>query len=631
MFCPHCGKQLPDKASFCSGCGAPLRIDPTVIVKPPQKPSSGNGAKVPPGKPSAGTGAKVPPVKPVSGSGTKVPPAKPGTPVKKKSGNGLVIAAIVMVILTVAVLIVGAIWLLQKDGEEKNGPGQTATQQTPPAQTVQTEPSGDTEPENTATAETTATEPEHEVPATTEPPVTTVPEETVPETTVPETTAPTEPALPDCGPYLECFQKYSDYVLPNSNSAYLGRRDVVGLNDAQRWVALQEIYARHGKAGADPHLKAYFEGRSWFTADASPVELNTYEEANVKLLQVLITQTDGSLYTSGNPYVNLQKETDRYLIPGSDTRYLIPADVAGMSLEQLQLARNEIFARRGYLFGDAQLLEYFYTKDWYVPTTPASSFESTAFSDIERSNIDYIRVFETRVKGVSFSDSNPFKSYYDPSRDYVFPQSSTTLLSEADVWDKSWQELSLGRNEILARYGYTFSDRDLLEYFLHYSWYIPATPPGKTDLVALNTVEQENSQYLRQWQNVAEELPDLSQLDGTMSHRVECDQFYMTVPVYWQEYAEITVQSGSIVFREKLSKQTDYGGWLFTVAVYSSESEYAEHPDYRVLSVTTDAQGNQRHLVVTGPTDVQFCPPAAELYTKMYAEREAIWATAGLK
>ena len=39
MFCKNCGKELPDSAKFCSGCGTPVISEVTAPgVEPPQPP-----------------------------------------------------------------------------------------------------------------------------------------------------------------------------------------------------------------------------------------------------------------------------------------------------------------------------------------------------------------------------------------------------------------------------------------------------------------------------------------------------------------------------------------------------------------------------------------------------------------
>ena len=33
MFCPYCGKQIPDRSKFCTKCGAPLQAPASVNTR----------------------------------------------------------------------------------------------------------------------------------------------------------------------------------------------------------------------------------------------------------------------------------------------------------------------------------------------------------------------------------------------------------------------------------------------------------------------------------------------------------------------------------------------------------------------------------------------------------------------
>lgn len=86
---------------------------------------------------------------------------------------------------------------------------------------------------------------------------------------------------------------------------------------------------------------------------------------------------------------------DQYIFSDSDQRTLTEADIAGMDSETIQLAINEIYARRGYSFSgnstSAQAArEYFMSKDWYTPTVDTMAETETLFSDVEQSNIIFL-------------------------------------------------------------------------------------------------------------------------------------------------------------------------------------------------------------------------------------------------
>ncbi len=84
-----------------------------------------------------------------------------------------------------------------------------------------------------------------------------------------------------------------------------------------------------------------------------------------------------------------------YIIPYSSSTYLNYADIAGMSKSTLRLARNEIYARHGYIFNSSDLRNYFNSKSWYTPSIPSSSFnDNTMLTAVERANIAFIKKYE---------------------------------------------------------------------------------------------------------------------------------------------------------------------------------------------------------------------------------------------
>ena len=61
--------------------------------------------------------------------------------------------------------------------------------------------------------------------------------------------------------------------------------------------------------------------------------------------------------------------TDRdYIFPDSDSRYLTDADLEGYSSSELELAKNEIYARHGRQFVTDYIADYFNSKSWYQGT-----------------------------------------------------------------------------------------------------------------------------------------------------------------------------------------------------------------------------------------------------------------------
>ncbi|MDD6611135.1 MAG: YARHG domain-containing protein [Clostridiales bacterium] len=85
----------------------------------------------------------------------------------------------------------------------------------------------------------------------------------------------------------------------------------------------------------------------------------------------------------------------QYIFPDSDRKELTEADIAGMDTQTIQLAINEIYARRGYSFpGNSESAQaardYFMSKDWYSPTVETMAETETLFSEVEQKNIIFL-------------------------------------------------------------------------------------------------------------------------------------------------------------------------------------------------------------------------------------------------
>lgn len=90
-------------------------------------------------------------------------------------------------------------------------------------------------------------------------------------------------------------------------------------------------------------------------------------------------------------------DASEYILPESSTRLLTEADLSGLSKEELRLARNEIFARYGMIFGVEDLDSYFSSKSWYEPKVPAENFyEQVEMTMTEEKNLVLIQDVENR-------------------------------------------------------------------------------------------------------------------------------------------------------------------------------------------------------------------------------------------
>lgn len=111
-----------------------------------------------------------------------------------------------------------------------------------------------------------------------------------------------------------------------------------------------------------------------------------------------------------------------YMIEDSSTREVTEYDLQGMSLAELRIARNEIFARHGRQFKDAMLNQWFYSKVWYlnIPNKYSpDTFDANnpnPLSALEIKNANFIKQYEDNIMNTQ----------------YIFPDAASVALTEYD-------------------------------------------------------------------------------------------------------------------------------------------------------------------------------------------------------
>src|SRR5690606_24178408 len=78
--------------------------------------------------------------------------------------------------------------------------------------------------------------------------------------------------------------------------------------------------------------------------------------------------------------------------PQASQRMLTTTDVENMTDKELEIMRNEIYARHGYSFKNKDMRFEFNKKDWYIPMGVDIRDRLT---DIEAQNIELIYVYES--------------------------------------------------------------------------------------------------------------------------------------------------------------------------------------------------------------------------------------------
>ena len=213
------------------------------------------------------------------------------------------------------------------------------------------------------------------------------------------------------------------YIFYDSDRRYLTNMEISQLTMQELCFARNEVYARRGRLFESEELSSYFDQKYWYWGFIAPTQfsegtLNAYEVANVQaLLQEeyrrdpagYILDQPGYSYAGIGSYTSYMTYTassqSDYIFWDSNTRYLTESEVAGLSLRTLCYARNEIYARRGYIFQSQELRDYFGSKDWYYPAVPGSSFSASVLNSYEVANIELIKTYEFAI------DPNGYQLY----------------------------------------------------------------------------------------------------------------------------------------------------------------------------------------------------------------------------
>ena len=99
----------------------------------------------------------------------------------------------------------------------------------------------------------------------------------------------------------------SEYILPDSNSRLYTREELSGLDDNTLQLAINEIYARHGRKFNTESMQAYFDGKSWYSGTVDPevfdgneaAYFNEYELKNRELLSSIRAERQEAAGTAG--------------------------------------------------------------------------------------------------------------------------------------------------------------------------------------------------------------------------------------------------------------------------------------------------------------------------------------------
>jgi len=252
--------------------------------------------------------------------------------------------------------------------------------------------------------------------------------------------------------------KSHETVEPGDMRLYQTRaltRKKLGTHTNAEWTVLAaEIEAIHGKRFDDtPWLQQYLDERYWYRAadKYDPKGLSDIERKNLQLIDTIRKQQRRVALAPG----------DMELF---ENKLVTEAMLRGLSLHELRLLRNEIYARHGRIFKTLWIQQYFGGQMWY---DPKEDFKDEDITGTDKTNIETIVALETKLHN-SIS-SKPV---------------TQALLNGLFV-----EDVRKMRDEIYARHGKVFKDPWTQKYFASFDWY--KANPNYTD-ASLSPVEKGN-------------------------------------------------------------------------------------------------------------------------------------------
>ncbi len=82
--------------------------------------------------------------------------------------------------------------------------------------------------------------------------------------------------------------------------------------------------------------------------------------------------------------------SEEWIFEDSDRRYITENEILSLTQDEIKIAVNEIYARKGRIFENPDLKEYFESKSWYFGSIPANEFDDTDFNQFEKKNVEIL-------------------------------------------------------------------------------------------------------------------------------------------------------------------------------------------------------------------------------------------------
>lgn len=201
---------------------------------------------------------------------------------------------------------------------------------------------------------------------------------------------------------------------------------------------------------------------------------NYYDAANMDHADFV------ALYGAGDEYLNVAA-LDGIILSGGELVYTM-CDSNNDGKEEL------LIAQRYEDGGVKQVAVYIMEEDKVVRADKEA--DSVNFADVKWTRLVKIKTDAGTAESESIADIPSAEP------DYILPESSTRLLTFADLEGLDAEQCRIARNEIYARHGRKFKDEALQAYFNSKSWYNGYIEPADFTDTMLSDIENKNKDLI---------------------------------------------------------------------------------------------------------------------------------------
>lgn len=213
------------------------------------------------------------------------------------------------------------------------------------------------------------------------------------------------------------------FIFAKSSTALLTEAEIDSLSRYELYMAVQEIYARHGKKFSDVILSQYFNRQEWYRPyekNFSQESLSEIEEANIRLL----TQKGNLGEMAEKDYGNL------YLVEDGENAALLGEEAMIQIVHVFEMTDQVICAKEENYIGNDDIFRI-YSLGQYSDETALRDYLSSWFSG---EAVDYVILIYTMCKGLYWNEEDGCYQYITEGTPYGKWQ-ELDLLEKAEIME----------------------------------------------------------------------------------------------------------------------------------------------------------------------------------------------------